>query len=167
MKKWIQLLLIVTMALISLSAWLAIAFRRRDPDTMRRIAEWNRRHLNPRMLRLAGKRGWNAASLHHMGRTTGRALQTPVVVHRSGSSCLVPLPYGAEVDWLKNLQARGSGSMVDHGLAFGIANPRVVTQQRAFEHLDRRERARYRWYGVAEFAEFDITPMPEPVAQVG
>ena len=48
----------------------------RGRDAVRRF---NRRWLNPVMLRMAGRPNWYAARLEHLGRHSGRTYATPVV----------------------------------------------------------------------------------------
>jgi hypothetical protein len=165
MKRLIKAVFIVFAILFAISGVMALTFQRRNPATLRAVAEWNRKHLNPRMLKLAGKSHWYAASLHHIGRKTGRHLETPIVAHRIGDLCFIPLPYGESVDWLKNVQVAGSGSLVDHGEAFQLTNPRVVTSDDALAHLESRQRTRYRWFGVKQFLAADLRPVPGPAAE--
>ncbi|RXS80310.1 nitroreductase, partial [Geobacillus sp. PK12] len=58
------------------------------------VRTFNKRVLNPVMLRLAGKRYWYAAVLRHTGRRSGKRYATPVVVERTANGFIIPLPYG-------------------------------------------------------------------------
>jgi deazaflavin-dependent oxidoreductase (nitroreductase family) len=45
------------------------------------------------------------------------------------------LSYGPDRDWLKNLNAAGSGRMRRHGKTFGVSNPQTMTKEQAATHL--------------------------------
>lgn len=78
------------------------------------------------MVRLLSGRSAHAALLHHVGKRSESAYATPQTAHRSEDTFIVPLPYGTEVDWLRNLQAAGQGVVRLEGGGFpaGI-QPRV------------------------------------------
>ena len=95
----------------------------RGRDAVRRF---NRRWLNPVMLRMAGRPNWYAARLEHVGRRSGRLYATPVVAKPVTGGYAVPLPYGRHVDWLRNLEAAGRARLQVDGQRYRVANPRIV-----------------------------------------
>jgi deazaflavin-dependent oxidoreductase (nitroreductase family) len=95
----------------------------RGRDAVRRF---NRRWLNPVMLRMAGRPNWYAARLEHVGRRSGRLYATPVVAKPVTGGYAVPLPYGRNVDWLRNLEAGGRARLQVGGQRYRVANPRIV-----------------------------------------
>ena len=164
MKTLLRRTLVAVAVTVGIQALVAMLFRTADAGRLRGIARWNRRYLNPIMLKLAGRDNWYAASLHHIGRTSGRTYATPLVVHRVEGGIVIPLPYGREVDWMKNLMARGSGSVIDHGAAFEVSQPRVVNHLDVEPVLSQRERMSYRLFGVREFVRLDARPLPDMAA---
>lgn len=86
----------------------------------------NKRVLNPVMLHLAGRRLWYASRLDHVGRRSGRPFATPVVAHAVPGGFAIPLPYGRDVDWLRNLEAAGHATLVHGGRHIPVTKPRVV-----------------------------------------
>jgi hypothetical protein len=167
MKRLFKSLLSALVILVIVEIVLASVFRRGNPVTMRYIARWNRRYLNPVMLKMAGRPHWYASSVHHVGRTTGEAHETPVWAHEVSDGFVVPLPYGTDVDWLRNLQAAGSGSIVHEGGVFRLSRPTVIDRQAAFAHLGRRERIRYRTFGVKHFLHIAAFAEPAPMEETG
>jgi deazaflavin-dependent oxidoreductase (nitroreductase family) len=92
------------------------------PYFMRRV---NRVFTNP----VLGTIAWIVpplAIVHHVGRRSGRRYQTPVVAFRSAGGFVIPMTYGRDVDWGRNLRAAGSGELVQMGRRFRIRNPRIV-----------------------------------------
>jgi deazaflavin-dependent oxidoreductase (nitroreductase family) len=71
------------------------------------------------------------AMVHHRGRRSGKAYDTPVLAFRSGSTIAIPLAYGSETQWLRNLRAAGGGELRRAGRRQRIGNLRIVTDPRA------------------------------------
>jgi hypothetical protein len=92
-------------------------------DSLRRF---NRRWFNPLMLRFAGQAPWPVARLEHRGRRSGAFRITPVLPWPISGGFVVPMPYGTEVDWAKNLHHAGEGVLQYQGVRYRVGNPRVV-----------------------------------------
>jgi len=108
----------------------------------RRLRTFNKHILNPMMLTLAGRRHWYAAALHHTGHRSGRPYTTPVVAQPVADGFVIPLPYGTQVDWLRNVLAAGHATIVVRGSHYTIADPQVLDAAAAFPLLPtRRQRA--------------------------
>jgi len=90
---------------------------------------------NPVMVRFFSGRSAHAALLHHVGRRSGKAYSTPLTAHRSEDTIIVPLPYGTEVDWLRNLQAAGQGVVELEDRSFTIDELEVVPADRVMPLL--------------------------------
>lgn len=97
-----------------------------EPNRREAVRRFNKRILNPAMLLLAGRRHWYAAALHHVGRRSGRTYDTPVVAEPVGDGFVVPLPYGTDVDWLRNVRAAGRATIDTHGRHYEVDQPRVI-----------------------------------------
>lgn len=101
------------------------------PDFLRRV---NRVFTNPIM----GTFAWLVpplAIVHHVGRKSGKAYRTPVVAFRSRSGFVIPMTYGRDVDWGRNLIAAGSGAVEQLGRRHELHNPRIVGIDQAYDHL--------------------------------
>jgi len=85
----------------------------------------NRTFTNPIMGRFA----WIVpplAVVHHVGRKSGRQHRTPVVAFRDGQGFVIPMTYGRDVDWARNLVKARGGEIDQMGRHFTIRNPRIV-----------------------------------------
>lgn len=91
----------------------------------RRLARINRTLTN-RLLRPAAAVLPPFAVMEHQGRRTGRAYRTPVFAFRHGPDIVVVLSYGRDSDWVRNLLAAGSGSVVRAGRRARLTDVRVV-----------------------------------------
>jgi deazaflavin-dependent oxidoreductase (nitroreductase family) len=90
------------------------------------VRAFNKRVLNPVMLTLAGRRHWYAARVEHVGRRSGRRYSTPVVAVPVPAGFAIPLPYGSDVDWARNLEAADGGVLVVGGQRYAVNSVRVV-----------------------------------------
>lgn len=100
------------------------AWRRRNARALDLVKRYNKA-TRPVRIRSAGRSGLLAA-VHHVGRRSGTPYITPVIAHRSGGEVFVPLPYGTEVDWLRNLLAAGGGVVDLDGRTLDVDRPAVV-----------------------------------------
>ena len=122
------------------------------PDRYQKlIRTWNRYVLNPLMLPLAGKPYWYASVIRHTGRRSGKHFSTPVVADRVGGEVLIPLPYGTNVDWVRNVMAAGEATLVHKGETLDVVSPELIDSAKALPllHSDRRrtfERVRIRHF---------------------
>jgi deazaflavin-dependent oxidoreductase (nitroreductase family) len=69
--------------------------------------------------------------VHHAGRKSGRPYHTPVVAFPSRQGFVIPMTYGRDVDWARNLRAARGGTVVQMGRQFAVRNPRVVDGEQA------------------------------------
>jgi deazaflavin-dependent oxidoreductase (nitroreductase family) len=92
-------------------------------NTVRRM---NRSLTNPRVMRTAGNAGTQTAVIEHVGRQSGRRYETPVDIIETTTRLLIALPYGARTDWLRNVLAAGSATVVSDGERIRVERPAVV-----------------------------------------
>jgi len=110
------------------------------PRFMRRV---NRVFTNPLMRTIA----WIVpplAIVHHVGRRTGRAYRTPVLAFPSSKGFVIPLTYGRDVDWARNLLAAAGGEVEQGGRRIALRNPRIVDFDAAEPRLPPAARAFFR-----------------------
>jgi hypothetical protein len=66
------------------------------------------RALNPLIRKFAGRRHFRmAAEIRHVGRKSGRAYVTPAGARVRGGVAVIPLTFGNQSDWSKNVRAVG------------------------------------------------------------
>lgn len=75
------------------------------------------------------------AVVHHVGRKSGREYRTPVLAFPSKKCVLVPMTYGRDVDWARNLLAAHGGVIEQGGRRAALQNPRIVAFGAAEKHL--------------------------------
>jgi len=107
-------------------ATLAVRYLRARPELLDRVRAFNRRHLNPRTLELAGRRGVYYQALRHVGRRSGRFYVTPLEAFPVPGGFVIPMTYGMRADWARNTLAAGGATLLREGQALAVTHPRVV-----------------------------------------
>ena len=126
------------------------------PRFLRRV---NRVFTNP----LFGTFAWFVppfSVVYHRGRKSGRAYRSPVVSFRDARGVIViPMTYGRDVDWARNLLHAHRGEIERMGRRLAVTNPRIVDLRAALSHLPR---ALHPFFRLADFPGFVLL---DPAAQ--
>lgn len=88
------------------------------------LRKFNRSVFNPLIKLIAGR--FLYALVRHTGRRSGKAYATPVVAARQEDSIFIPLPYGADTDWLLNVLAWGGCAVMHQGTLYSAGQPELV-----------------------------------------
>ena len=121
------------------------------PHFMRRV---NRVLTNP----LMGTFAWLVpplAVVHHVGRKTGHAYRTPVVAFRSRAGIVIPMTYGRDVDWARNIVRARKCELDRMGGRVTLRNPRIVGFDHARGRLPAALRAFFRTADVPGYVLAD------------
>jgi deazaflavin-dependent oxidoreductase (nitroreductase family) len=65
--------------------------------------------------------------LEHTGRKSGRAFRTPLNVFAAPGGFVMPIAYGIQSDWVRNVQAAGGGRLVHRRKRYVLSDPQVLT----------------------------------------
>jgi deazaflavin-dependent oxidoreductase (nitroreductase family) len=123
-------------------------------DTVRVL---NKHIVNPAVLRLAGRKHFYASAIQHTGRRSGNHYVTPVAANRVVDGFIVPLPYGAHTDWMRNLVAEQHGTLHFRGETFDVNSPVVIDAATASAELPSRRRRVMKRLGIREFVHLNAT----------
>lgn len=116
----------------------------------------NKYLLNPLMLRLAGKRFWYASVVEHTGRRSGKKFSTPVVADRVGDDIFIPLPYGTQVDWVRNVLTAGRATVVRKGETLAATAPELIDSTQALPMLPRERRRTFERVHIGHFLRMRV-----------
>jgi len=122
--------LVAAVALVA--AWW-VGMRHKGSVVVQAQRQINKALLNPRQMSSAGRPGGYASLIRHRGRTSGRSYETPVGAERTDSGFVIALVYGPQTDWVKNVLAAGSATIVHEGTPYPVERPEV---RPLAEHLD-------------------------------
>jgi deazaflavin-dependent oxidoreductase (nitroreductase family) len=117
------------------------------------VSRFSQRVINPVMARLAGCRYWYTALLRHSGRRSGKSYATPLMVMRASDGFLIALPYGTNVDWLRNVQAAGRAPLQLRGRVYEVADPVIADPATALPQLSAVMRNTMRWFDVKSYVK--------------
>ena len=121
-------------------------------DIIRRM---NRTVTNPRVMRTAGTSDTQTSVIEHVGRTSGRTYQTPIDIIESATGLLIALPYGTRADWLRNVLAAGSATVVTQGERVDVARPTIVATADVADLIPKRTMRMLRVFGVSQFVHLE------------
>ena len=120
---------------------------------LRRLTQLTR----PLAMRSAGSETSGTSIVRHVGRRSGRTYETPVVAVERDDGFLIALPYGERTDWLKNVVAAGTASVVSHGRTFQVDQPQVIPMAEATRYFGPKEQKLHRRFAVATCLQVHLT----------
>ena len=138
----------VLLLVVAVAAVVVLGMRSKVPFVVDLVRRNNRRMVNPRQLRTAGRPGAYAGVVRHVGRRSGRAYETPVVPFPTDDGFVVPLPYGDRADWVRNVLASGSATVVHEGSTYSVDHPALVPVATVRDALPAKELRNLRTFGV-------------------
>jgi deazaflavin-dependent oxidoreductase (nitroreductase family) len=151
------ILLLVVLApflLVLLVTFLAVIFvtaLREFTAFRERVRQFNKRTLNPAVLTFAGHSGKPYAVIHHVGRRAGHPYATPVVADPTPDGFLIPLPYGADTDWCRNVLVAGQTTLEREGNEYTVTEPEVIDAAIAWPMLPPANRRAFQMLGIKQF----------------
>jgi deazaflavin-dependent oxidoreductase (nitroreductase family) len=107
--------------------------------------------LNPIMRTRAGRKNGYAAAIRHTGRKSGKQYSTPVGAERVQDGFIIPLAYGTQVDWLRNVVAAGRATVSANGETHDVTEPEVIDAATALPGLAPRRRRTFERLGIEQY----------------
>jgi deazaflavin-dependent oxidoreductase (nitroreductase family) len=95
-------------------------------EIMDRIRYFNRAYFNPFSLSFAGRPNGFWSVIQHTGRRSGEVYTTPVIAARQNGCFVIPLPYGRQVDWLRNVMAANGCDLIHRGKVYRATVPEII-----------------------------------------
>jgi deazaflavin-dependent oxidoreductase (nitroreductase family) len=122
-------LVVLLVGVVTMVTLLVAGLRARSPLALKTVFRFQRAVSNPRMLRSAGTAGAPTSVIRHRGRTSGRTYETPVAAVAIDDGFVISLQFGSRTDWLRNVLAAGSATIVYEGHEYAVDRPEVVSLQ--------------------------------------
>lgn len=119
------------------------------------ITRVNRVVTNP-VMGLVSDRVPPLATLHHVGRSSGRRYRTPVMAFRTPRGVVLALTYGADVQWLRNVDAAGGARLVRGGRVLVLDDPVRLRGDAGARLVPAPVRAALRVMKVDEYVELAV-----------
>ncbi len=146
-------IVITVTALIGILTLAAIVLARamQQPELRARIRRFNKYRFNPLTLNIAGNRGGMYAAVKHVGRHSGHEYITPVVAHPLHDGFVIPLPYGKDVDWYRNVQATGHCTLLLDGQEYQLERPELLPAAEALPAYPVMQRVIFIGGGIKDY----------------
>ena len=129
-------------------ALLVAGMRWKLPAVLDIVRRLNRSLTNPRVMRTAGTDATQTSVIQHVGRTSGRAYETPVDTIAATTGLLIALPYGTRADWVRNVLASGSATVVTRGERVDVDRPSIVATADVEGQIPAKSLRTLRLFGV-------------------
>jgi deazaflavin-dependent oxidoreductase (nitroreductase family) len=91
------------------------------------------------------------ALLRHRGRRSGRWYATPVVARPIAGGLVLPLAFGVEADWSRNIRAAGDCIVRWRGAEHPMVDPRIISIDEARTAFSQLERVALRALRIRSF----------------
>lgn len=120
------------------------------------------RLLNPLIRKLAGRRHFRmAAQIWHAGRRSGRLYMAPAGARLAAGAMVIPLTFGNESDWSRNVRAAGGCFIRLDGQDYRATTPEFLGRRDADAQIRAAfsplERASFRLLGIKQFLRLQAT----------
>ncbi|MDJ0767942.1 MAG: nitroreductase/quinone reductase family protein [Ilumatobacter sp.] len=147
-KAILRLVGVLVGAALAVAVVFVVGMRTKFPPVLNAVRRMNREVWNPRQMETAGKPGAWASIIRHVGRNSGREYETPVVAVHTDDGFVIALPYGHHADWLKNVMAQGSATLVHEGEAHHLDHAVIVPIEDVNHHFPEKEQQTHLMFGI-------------------
>jgi deazaflavin-dependent oxidoreductase (nitroreductase family) len=96
--------------------------------------------------------------MRHNGRRSGRAYATPVALRPTEDGFVIPLPFGASTEWVRNILAAHGGGLRWSGREFALSDPVVLERAEALPAFSAPLRVGVRLLGIEQFLQVGRKP---------
>jgi len=114
------------LGVVAIALVYVLGMRAKSPLVLSPLIRLQRAIINPKQMRSAGTPGAYASVIRHRGRTSGRPYETPVGVVAADDGFLIALVYGSRTNWLQNVLASGSATIVHEGQTYEVDQPEII-----------------------------------------
>ena len=137
-------LLILVPVLLMVVFLIALRYVKPFRERVRQFSKLTR----PASLKIAGSTRSRYGVINHVGRRSGRLYSTPVESVPTADGFVIPLPYGKDVDWLRNVQAAGQCTITWNGNEYKVHEPELIDAPMAFAMVPPQVQRAWRVLGM-------------------
>ena len=151
LAMWGEIAVVVVglaLLLVTIGVVFFVGMRTGSPLVRNVVRRFNRALGNPHQMKTAGTPGAYASVIRHVGRKSGRTYETPMVPFETEDGFVIALPYGPGADWVRNLMASGSATIVHEGNTYRVDRPELVPTDMAVLYLPAKEQRGLRRFRV-------------------
>lgn len=157
-------------ALVALAlGWLVVIPRvfRRHRDLLLSVGSFRGflKRYNNLSRKISGTPWSSWGLLTHVGRRSGYTYETSLGAHPCLDGFLLPLGYGTQTDWYRNLMAAGTGTLAWKGRVYQLERPELISGPDAMQVWSARDRLFLRLAGIHDFVWLHSTKESEPAVE--
>ncbi|HEU5440206.1 MAG TPA: nitroreductase family deazaflavin-dependent oxidoreductase [Ktedonobacterales bacterium] len=145
---------------VSLRLAMIVLWRSGAESFLHRVGLFNKRWTNRLTMRAlrAGRRQSPYAVIRHVGRRSGQPYATPVITARApdANAFIIPLAYGEQVDWYRNIRAAEGCTIEWQGRSYRVGAPAEILAAQAIPAFSRLWGQELRLYGITRFLQLPI-----------
>jgi deazaflavin-dependent oxidoreductase (nitroreductase family) len=93
------------------------------------------------------------AVIEHHGRKSGATYRTPIVARRTDGGFVLPVPFGPNTNWVRNVLAAGEATITWKGGSHPVTAPRLVDLAAATPSLSGFMRRGATRFGITDWLE--------------
>jgi deazaflavin-dependent oxidoreductase (nitroreductase family) len=146
----VLVVLLVVALVVALGVVWFVGMRHKGSPVVAFQRRFNKKVVNPRQMKDAGRPGAYASVIRHVGRTSGRAYETPVEAIPTDDGFAIALVYGRRSDWAQNVLASGTATVVREGEEFAVGNPEIVPIDQAAAWMTDKAQRSARRFGIED-----------------
>lgn len=132
------------LGLVVIALVYVLGMRTKSPLVLSPLIRLQRAIINPKQMGSAGTPGAYASVIRHRGRVSGQPYETPVGVVADEDGFLIALVYGSRTQWLQNVLAAGSATIVHEGQSYAVDQPEVIPMQTVAARFTSSDRQGFR-----------------------
>jgi deazaflavin-dependent oxidoreductase (nitroreductase family) len=126
--------------------------------TLDRIRGMNKRFTNKLLIRICGKDFGHFAILSHVGRKSGTLYTIPIIAEPTAHGFVIALTYGRNVDWYKNVVAKGGCSLRWKNRDYLLTSPEMISQESGLKAFPPAIRTGLRIMKIQDFLHLRCAP---------
>lgn len=165
MPQFLPLLGVVVLGLAALAVAFVVGWRAKSRLVLGPIVWFSKKVMNPMQMRTAGTPGAYASIVRHRGRISGAEYATPVGVIADGEAFLIALPYGSRAQWLRNVLAAGSATLVHEGTTYQVDRPELIALPTVADRFSASDQGLFRWLRVEDCLRLQNAEREEATAR--
>jgi deazaflavin-dependent oxidoreductase (nitroreductase family) len=100
----------------------------------------------------------NVAVIHHQGWRSGRSYATPTSARPTRDGFIVPMTFGEQADWVRNVRAAGGCTIEWKGKSYPVGEPEIMDRAAARSAFSPVERLLLPLMGINLFMHLRHTP---------
>ncbi len=148
LRKFVIALATLIGAIAAIAVVFLVGMRTKSTPVLDTVRRFNRDVVNPEQMKTAGSPGAYASVIRHRGRTTGTPYETPVQAVATDRGFAIPLPYSMQADWVRNVLASGSATIVKDGETHDVDRPEMIRMDELEAQFPPGDQKAHRVFGV-------------------